>query len=75
MESSVASAAPITSLPRGKSTNMNRGSSAMFSTPPRLRPMLAWEEYPAFRSRWATVMLTMLNPPPSTITRKVYCRA
>ena len=37
--------------------------------------MLAWLEYPAFRSRCAEVMDSMLNTPPVTTTSIVYCEA
>ena len=44
LEMSVATAAPVTSMPLGSITNMNSGSSTMFSIPPPERPMLAFAE-------------------------------
>ena len=51
LERLVATAAPSTSRPAGKSTNINRGSSAMFSKPPKAMPALAWRERPSDRIR------------------------
>ena len=44
----------------------------MFIRPPKLKPMLALLENPAFRRRWASVMDSMLNRLPITITTRVY---
>ena len=60
-------AAPVTSWPRGSSTNMNSGSRAQLSMPPMLRPALAWLEKPALRSRWARVRESMLGRLPRTL--------
>ena len=68
----MATAAPVTSWPRGRITNMNRGSRAMFSTPPMDRPKLAWEEWPVFRSRWARVRERMVGVEPRMMTKRTY---
>ena len=75
LESVVAIAAPTTSCPLGRRTNMNSGSSAMLRTPPMLRPKLAWPEYPAFRRRCASVSDKILGKLPSTMTIRAYWRA
>ena len=72
LDSSVAKAAPTTSCPFGSRTNINSGSRPMFNSPPRLKPMLAWLEYPAFLSRYAAVRDSMLNTQPNTTTSIVY---
>ena len=68
MDSAVAMAAPVTSWPRGNSTNMNSGSSTQLSMPPMLSPMLAWAEKPAFLSRWARGSDSILGTLPMTMT-------
>ena len=44
LDSAVAIAAPATSCPLGRMTNMKSGSSAMFRMPPMLSPKLAFPE-------------------------------
>ena len=64
----VATAAPVTSCPFGRITNINSGSSRTFRMPPILRPMLAWPEYPTFRSRCASAIESTLGRQPNTTT-------
>ncbi len=70
-ERAVAMAAPSTSFPRGRSTNMNRGSSAMFRTPPKMVPQLDWAERPSARTRWANRAESAVGTPPrATVTAR-----
>ena len=47
---------------------MNSGSRSAFRIPPPLRPMLAWLEKPALRSRCASVSERIEGRLPITIT-------
>ena len=69
----VAMAAPMTCFPSGRMTNMKSGSSAMFSSPPMLRPKEACEDRPIFRSIDDIVLLSMTGIPPITTTKNMYC--
>ena len=51
LEREVATAAPSTSLPLGRMTNMNSGSSTIFKMPPMAMPTLAWMLRPSERTR------------------------
>ena len=66
LETMVAMAAPITSYPSGRSTNMKTGSRIMFMTPPRDTPMLASFEAPSDRTRWAKSGFMTVGMPPMT---------
>ena len=71
----VASPAPRISLPRGSSTNMNSGSNATFSRPPRVIPTPAFFDSPILLRRLAYVLESTVGMPPSTITQNAYSLA
>ena len=68
LDSVVAIAAPVTSFPGGRITNMKSGSRIILRTPPAERPMLACAENPALRRRCASVMERTLGRLPMTTT-------
>ena len=54
---------------------MNRGSSAMFSNPPSMMPVLASRERPMLRMRLESTLESTVGTPPSTMTHSAYWRA
>ena len=74
-EMSVAMPTPSTSLPLGSRTNMNSGSSPMFSTPPSATPTPASRESPRLRRRFDRTLEKIVGTPPSTSTVSTYTRA
>ena len=75
MDSMVAMPAPSTSLPVGRSTNINSGSSATLSRLPIPTPIPASFEYPAFRKSCGIHMDMTVGSPPRTVVVKTYCLA
>ena len=71
----VAIPAPSTSYPSGSSTNINKGSRIILSTPPRTIPVPASLERPMLRIRFASTLESTVGMPPITITQEAYCLA
>lgn len=71
MEIVVVSAAPITSLPRGRSTNINKGSSTIFKTAPKVIPILEIRDCPVERIKCASADARMVGIPPMIMVIQV----
>ena len=73
LDSAVAMAAPVTSLPAGSRTNMNSGSRMIFRMPPRMIPLLARPERPSARIRWENIVpMAVAGPPMHTVVTRYF---
>ena len=66
LDKAVAIAAPITSLPLGKITNMNNGSSIIFRMPPIPIPKLDSFEAPTDLTKCPSTLFKIVGIPPIT---------
>ena len=71
LESAVAIAAPITSLPFGKITNINRGSKTIFRIAPSVIPKLAIFGCPVLLIKCASIADKMVGIPPMIMVIRV----
>ena len=74
MEIRVARAAPVTSMPFGRRTNMKIGSRMIFRMPAIATPNPASLEYPALRMIVGILMESTAGTAPSTTVKRRYCR-
>ena len=72
LDRQVAIAAPVTSIPRGSNTNINRGSKIMFRMPPIDRPSPASFAAPMERTRCPQRAFPSVGTAPTTMVQNMY---